>query len=115
MPETLEGLRSQIRQSRCEKRFGAIRYSLDLRERILTHARSEMADGRKLRDVARSLDIATETIKRWLLPVESTKSLRSVIVAENQIDSRYVIISPAGYRVEGLSAEDVTRILGALG
>jgi hypothetical protein len=52
MPESLKGIRLQIRLSWSGKRFRAIRYSHGFREKMLAHVRSEMVDGRKLRDVA---------------------------------------------------------------
>ena len=110
----IEELRSQIEESRNGKHRGAVRYQVELRERVVAHTKSAMASGETLQSIARCLGIATETLRRWMRPAGDGVALRPVMVAAPERSSGCVIITPGGYRVEGLSADEAARILAML-
>ena len=88
----IEELRSQIEESRNGKHRGAVRYQVELRERVVAHTKSAMASGETLQSIARCLGIATETLRRWMRPAGDGVALRPVMVAAPERSSGCVII-----------------------
>jgi len=97
---------------------------------VAAFARVQLDDGRTPRSLARELGIHPGTLERWLeaevshgfLPV--TVTAVPVLDAEPMAEpfapplpsalSQRVLISPAGYRLEGLTLDDVVHVLREL-
>lgn len=86
-----------------------------LKERVSSWITSQRAIGRSAADLAAELGIAPGTALRW--SSGKRKSLVPVrIVAEApMIKQKYTVISPSGFRVEGLSIEEAAHLLRELG
>ena len=111
----IEELRSRIEESRRGKIAGAIRYKAELREQVVVHAMSAMASGETLQSIAQCLDLAAVTLRRWMRPVAGGPRVRPVMLAAPERSSAgCVIVSPGGYRVEGLSVDEAARMLAIL-
>lgn len=89
----------------------------DLKERTAAWLVQQRAAGVTVEELAAQLGLARGTVLRWsgskgrasraLVPVE--------IVAEPTAASSMSVVSPSGFRVEGLSFADAVALLRALG
>lgn len=111
--DEITALRREV--ARHEKGRGK-RYPADLKRRVVAYARRQRDAGATYDAVAEALGLALETVRRWcsissdarastLVPVE--------VVAEPS--SPVTIISPSGYRLEGLAPAEAVAVLRALG
>ena len=91
------------------------RYPEPLRRAAVEVLRHGRAQGLGLRAVARQLGVSAETLKYWARGDRGT--IRPVVqVAEDQSgggerDQQLVLVTPAGYRIEGLT---IAQIMDAL-
>jgi hypothetical protein len=96
------------------------RYPEELRELAVKYWRRAERDGTARGAVANELGVAEQTLSRWeaRLPTPSTASeIREVVVIEDDeplFPPTLALVTPSGYRVEGLSLDDVSVLLGAL-
>jgi predicted transcriptional regulator len=97
-----------------------VRVPTTVRARATTHA-LRRRDGATVREIAEELGLSHETIRRWTKT--ATRAAQPVPVrvvagrtAEStKADVRAVsIVSPTGYRVEGLSLEEAALLLRSL-
>ena len=93
----------------------------ELRLRLITAARDSLDAGLSKRAIAIGLGVTGETIRRWLGPVESPavdarRHLRPVVVsdASGKATAAAALISPSGWRIEGLSLADIATLLERL-
>ena len=84
-----------------------------------------MAQGRSVTAASQELGLARDTLGRWLRGAEPTETIfRPVIVADasaaadgqgaNPSAAGLVLVSPRGYRVEGLGVATAAELLRAL-
>jgi hypothetical protein len=90
-----------------------------VREEASAWAMRAMADGASVAMVARSLDVAPETVRRWRAAgkVAGTVAPIPVEVIEEVSAAGLRLVSiaaPGGYRVEGLTIEEAATLLRAL-
>jgi hypothetical protein len=64
---------------------------------------------------ARTLGVSWLTLKRWQESEATQARLRPVEIVAESSSSNAVLLSPRGYRVEGLSEEGLSRLLEQLG
>lgn len=98
--------------------------SAELRARAIAYARRRKADGASASAIAQELGVSQPTVGYWLAGGRakalmlarptSARALREVVVDERSITALR-IVSPAGYRLEGLSLEQAAIVLRALG
>jgi transposase len=93
----------------------------ELRLRLITAARDSLDAGLSKRAIAIGLGVTGETIRRWLGPAEShpagaRRQLRPVVVsdASGKATAAAALISPSGWRIEGLSLADIATLLERL-
>jgi len=102
-----------------------LRLSAELRDKTTAYARRRKEEGARVAAIARELGVSQPTVARWLTTRRSAamevvgrparvQPFREVIV-ERRDSSALTVVSPAGYRVEGLSLEQATIMLRALG
>lgn len=94
------------------------RCSPGLRQEIVEATKAEIAGGASLRKVAREIGVPSSSLERWLAGKTRARScgFRKVEVAEElKEDSRLVLVTPNGYRVEGLKVEQLVTLLASLG
>ena len=94
------------------------RYSAELRRLAV-----EVAQGRRqepLSRIARELGISVPSLQRWIEQEEPAqfRPVQVRLAAEPERSTeppRPILITPRGYRVEGLDASSLASLLGALG
>jgi hypothetical protein len=100
-------------------RYRGARIPPQLRAELITHARAWRAAGASMRTIAAALGVAPESIRRW---TQSPAAPSPVLVPIRVVAARPVgmtpaltLVSPRGFRVEGLDLADVGALLAALG
>ena len=93
----------------------------DVRAAVLTYARSERERGVKWREIARAVGLSESVLVRWtsgerrhpqsarIVPVRVALPQSGVALAGG-----VTLVSPSGYRVEGLAVIDALEVLHAL-
>ena len=121
----LESLRRQLSEIRSSKSTRR-RYPKVLRDAVQVYIRARHAQGVRIGDVCRELDLALGTASRWLRGAaeETTEAgagmFRAVVLAPMRSPRKMVsgalsLSSPRGYRAEGLELEQLLCLLRELG
>ena len=96
------------------------RYPEDLRQLAVGFAAEAEACGWSGSRIARRLGIAWGTLERWCAKQPAAEfggGMREVVVRDDATSSpelRPVLMTPEGYRIEGLGQEELVEILRAL-
>ena len=91
----------------------AIRYTPALRRRAMVIARKRQDAGVAVSAVARELGVRPQALRLWL-QTPARPRLRRVAIATVAAVDRPVLITPQGFRVEGLDAATLVAVLRAL-
>jgi len=96
------------------------RCSRPLRQEIVAAAGELVGTGTPVARVASAIGVTAPTLTRWLRSARAGKQTRQhgfrrVEVADVGGSSGLALVTPAGYRVEGLDLGGVERLLAALG
>lgn len=119
----LEGLRRQLSEIRSSKSTRR-RYPKELRDAVQAYIRGRHAQGVRIGDVCRELELALGTASRWLRGAaeETTEAgiFRAVMLApvrspRTMVSGALSLSSPRGYRAEGLELEQLLCLLRGLG
>lgn len=141
MVENLGDLRRAVEADKARKRVRQ-GYSADVRERVVAYARVQRARGASWKSLGRRLGIAATTLRRYVLqascreagrartdeaeqsgvrertserpavaPVPVTVSLPTAVRAPMAL----ALVSPAGFRLEGLDLDGAAQLLRYLG
>lgn len=115
-------MRDQVEQFRRESKRAGLgttgrRYPEELRELAVEAWRLGAADGLTRREVAEELGVGDPTLERWV-----TKSGRHgaraaelcEVVVASPVGGPVALVTPGGYRVEGLSLADLRELLAGL-
>jgi len=102
---------------------GRWRCPRDLRRRVVTYARRRHAAGWTWEDVARELGVACSALRRWVEAGEEERpgalvpvSVRGLAIpGSGRTGSTLTLVSPAGYRLEGLDLASAAKLLEELG
>lgn len=113
MDETV--IRVRARLARMERGRGK-RYTPDLKKQIAVAAMRLREAGLGWHRIGRALGIPNETVRRFCRA--SRGSVRDgfvpVVVADNDSGSSVVLVTPSGYRVEGLDLDQMAQLLTRL-
>ena len=91
-----------------------------LKSRILSVVRGRQANGESQRGLAEALGLSGETLRRWLTApsaVEDRAPVRPLPVSVMPLPSPAVslaLVTPTGYRVEGLTVASAVELLSRL-
>lgn len=95
------------------------RYPEDVRQEAIALARMGMLAGKSLGSVAEELGLRPATLTRWLGRGGAGEPLRPVEVQREEEEpgqaSSLVVVTPSGWRIEGLRLVDLAELLRALG
>lgn len=91
-----------------------------LRAELIADARMRRATGDSMSAIAAALGVAPESVRRWTQPgaAPATRALVPVRVVPERLGeppAPLTLVSPRGFRVEGLGLADVGTLLAALG
>lgn len=93
------------------------RYPQALRDLAVSYRAETQAAGRSLRAAAADLGIAEATLDRWVSSAGQEGwqgGLQEVVLADSVSSSPLSVVTPGGYRVEGLSLPEITTLLRSL-
>lgn len=124
MDERVKAIRSDVSVLKGRRRRGP--YPRELRSRITELATDWMKDGRSLRELGGLLKIGPETLEGWcgcskqaatstsLSPVRLAAEPAMIAVVAASA-SMITVISPRGWRLEGLAPEEAVALIRAVG
>ena len=95
------------------------RLPVDLRARLIRHARERRGRGDSLNEIARSVGVSMQSISRWTMQAEVTvrgRGLVPVVVRESAaaVSGLMTLHAPGGYRIENLSVGAAVELLRGL-
>ena len=85
------------------------RYPAELRSALIQWVSAERDRGRGWSEVALDVDLRPTTLMRWCLRSRAVP----VLVRQEAAPSSVTVVTPTGWRIEGLSLEQATAFLGA--
>jgi len=105
-------LRAEL--SRVERGRGK-RFAAELRDRVVEFGRRRGAEGASWTLIGSELAMNYETIRRWCVEKGSTALRRvEIVAAAKEPTSQVSIVSPSGFRAEGLTVRDAVMMLATL-
>ena len=114
MEQKAEKFRNQSKQANQGRRRPGWRYTPELRKLALSYLEECRRKGIGPTEAARNLGVSEVTLQRWFKESKGNGSLKQVEVVEMDSANDFVLLTPTGYRVEGLSEESLLRLLGQL-
>ena len=117
MDPEIDRLRHALAESRRLVAGVRHRCPADLREEIVGQSRALRRQGLSLRRIASKLALSPKTLANWLQRYQGT--LRPVTVASScsmapGSSDGIKIVTPQGYRIEGLGVDEVVALVKAL-
>ena len=106
----------ELREAIARARNGQSRWRCptELREEVVSHSKARRSAGESVVEIARSLGLSESGVNRWLQ--KATGTLRPVRVQASPPESdRLILVTPSGYRLEGLSMTSAVDLLRRLG
>ena len=119
MPTRVEQFRSAVARSLGGRPGRGARYREDLRQEAIALARTGLSEGKSLGRVAEELGIGPATLTRWFERGGAGEPLRPVEVQREEAEpgqaSSLVVVTPSGWRIEGLRLAEIAELLRVLG
>jgi transposase-like protein len=101
-------------------RYRGARLAPPLRAELIAYACAQRATGVSMQAIAAALGVAPESVRRWTQ--RSAGAARGALVPVHVVPepprasrTALTLVSPRGFRVEGLDLADVGTLLAALG
>ena len=128
MDHELEEFRGWVAEQRTRTTPGGVRYPTEKRAWAAEYARRQMAAGTSFRGVLKELTVSEPALRSWLAktsdPEKTTPRLRPVnvkrestsepAVAERETQT-LTLVTPRGFRIEGLDAKSLVALVRELG
>nr|ASA76628.1 transposase [Pyxidicoccus sp. MCy9557] len=131
MEKELEQFRQEAQRLKAGRRSGSLPFPEALRAFAVRYAEHTVATGGTVTDAAQKLGVSGPTLYEWRKgrpagrprpkPAEKSAALVPVHVGERPAQAagaglqQVALVSPSGWRVEGLSVEAAAQLLGRLG
>lgn len=100
------------------RRTRGARIPEELRAEVIHYASERRRCGDGVRKIARALGVSPESIRRWTTPsvIGRTRALVPIVVRDDRhaVPEPVTVISPGGYRVEGLTIGSAAALLREL-
>ena len=98
-------------------RTSGTQYNPTLRAEVAAYGNDRRRTGATWTTIAGELGLNLETLRVWCLSAQREKRvrLRSVEVVPDAKGPGLAVVSPAGFRVEGLTLESAAMLLRAIG
>lgn len=89
-------------------------WTKDQKREIATEVRRQRSNGESFRSISRSLEINEGSLRLWMDQFPE-RALQPVALVDGAIfRSEICLVTPDGFRVEGLHVESVVRLLGQI-
>jgi hypothetical protein len=93
------------------------RFSRELKAEIVEYTRAARADGERAATIETDLNISWPTISRWLKFADDSPSdlvrVVAVGVLERPTEREFSLVSPTGWRVDGLTASELRTVIAS--
>lgn len=112
MRKSIVALKREISRAPTNER-GRRKYGRELRSRIVQIALAAKQDGTPVTQIASALGIRDQVLSGWLRKAQDPGTVRTVEVVEDlpQATSQLRLRLPSGATIEGLSLDDVAKLL----
>ena len=114
MEQEAQQFLEQSKQTNQGRSRAGRRYSSELRYLAVSYLEKCLQRGGTRGSAARKLGVSELTLKRWQAEGKRNGRLRQVEVIDRKSSDDMVLVTPEGYRVEGLSEPGLIRLLGQL-
>ena len=118
MDAAIRQLRATARQLTRGKHPTGVRYPVSFRHAVVSVAGPRVGHGHSLAQVARAIGISFPTLAAWLARPGRLSVRPVAVVAEPDPEparrSSVVLVTPQGFRVEGLDGDALVAVLRAL-
>lgn len=120
MHEEAKAFRRAVQSHQRQRAGKAIRYGPELRRGAVDFVRSARAEGVSLLQCSRLLGVGYKSLHRWARAEAgaTASALRPVEIAVGAevtgCDDRLVLVTPGGFRIEGLARPDLAALLRIL-
>jgi hypothetical protein len=91
------------------------RYPAELRARVVSWANGRRAAGTSWEEIKRELGRRFDTVRRWCVDGTETKALVPVRVVATAPARALSVVSPTGYRIDGLTPAEAAALLREIG
>lgn len=115
MDAKLRRFRKQAEKENRGKKGLARRYSRELRQDAVAYLKRRRVEGATSGRVASELGVNGWSLSRWVRETESRGALVPVELKHPEESTVVSLVTPRGYRVEGLSEERLVRLVERLG
>lgn len=115
MDVKLRAFRKQAREENRGRTGLARRYSRQLRLDAVAYLNRKKRDDVSVDSVASELGVSNWSLSRWARESESLGEVVPVEVTASEESKELSLVTPGGYRVEGLSEERLLRLVERLG
>lgn len=115
MDAKLRAFRKQAREENRGRTGLARRYSRQLRLDAVAYLKRKKREGVSLERVATELGVSNWSLSRWLRESERRGEVVPVEIASSDESAELSLVTPRGYRIEGLSEERLVRLVERLG
>jgi len=90
-------------------------YTTEERKFAVDFIQDKKALGFSMLQISKELGVSQSTINHWIMPRQKTSGVfKKVSVKKDFSFNGLSIVSPAGYRIEGLSLDSAVQIFGRL-
>ena len=118
MDAAIRQLRTTARQLARGKHRSGIRYPAPFRDAVVAVARTRVGHGQSLAQMARDVGVSFPTLTTWLAgPAELALRPVTLAPAPDPVatpPATIVLVTPEGFRVEGLDGETLVAVLRSL-
>ena len=90
-----------------------------LREQVGRYARQRHAEGLSWKSIAKETHLSHSTVRIWAQVVQRAPQFVPVVISDAEVtpppqDHALALVSPSGFRLEGLSFNQAAQLLGLL-
>lgn len=115
MDAKLLAFRKRAREENGRRARTRRRYSRELRLAAVLYLKRRKRAGATLHDVASELGVSGWSLSRWARDSEKRAGLVPVELSEREERTSLVLVTPRGYRIEGLSEDSLARMVERVG
>jgi transposase len=105
--------RRRARRENAGRGGTSLRYSHELRVDAVGYLKQKKLSGESVQQVASELGVSNWSLSRWAS--ESEGVVRRVEVVDTEESAELSLVTPRGYRIEGLTEEGLLRLVERLG
>jgi hypothetical protein len=89
-------------------------YAPELKSQAIAWAKAERRAGAGWKKMAEAIGVHATTLRDWCKDGSETR-MRRVQVVSAKAPRTWSVVSPTGYKIEGLTLDEATALLGKLG